>query len=108
MQPPSHVAIHLGVEIDTHEWQLRIPQEKCSMLLNLLHAFCGRRSYRLHELHSLLGKLYYASLGRAFVNRLLNVLRVFAKKPLHYWIHLNSAVRSDIRWWRKLLTHWNG
>ncbi len=107
---PSTCLTILGIVVDTHLMQLRLPQDKIARLITELQGWHEASSCTRRELESLIGLLCHACSvvrpGRRFLRALLNLLPV-AKKP-HHHIRLNEAFKSDIQWWRSFLELWNG
>jgi len=58
---PATSLIFLGIMIDTHTFELRLPEEKLARLQGQLHSWVTRKHCRKHELESLLGHLSHAA-----------------------------------------------
>ena len=60
----------------------------------------------------LVGQLHHAccvvKLGRTFLRRMLDLLRLPSTTEPHHHIRLNKSFRSDLRWWATFLPTWNG
>ena len=101
---------YLGVEIDTHAMQARLPQSKLCRIRDLLQTFLKRKSCTKQQLLSLLGHLSFASRvavgGRPFVASLIELSTTVAN--LHDFVQLSLEVRQDIAMWSTLLAQWNG
>ena len=71
---PSEVLTFLGLEIDTVNMEVRLPQEKLREMRSLLKRWRGMKSCRRRDLESLVGSLNHACRavrpGRAFKRRL--------------------------------------
>ena len=110
VEGPSTCLSFLGIEIDTKEWQLRLPADKLSNLLTELSHWLTRKSCTKQQLLSLIGKMSFATkvlpAGRIFLRRLLNLST--RTKLLKGHLHLDLDARADIRWWINLLPYWNG
>ena len=52
---PLHLPGFLGIRIDTHAFELRLPPEKLARLCDLIQAWSGKRTCTRTELESLLG-----------------------------------------------------
>ena len=102
---PIHVLTFLGLEIDTDEMMVRIPQSKMNALVAELKKFSKENKITLKDLQSLVGSLNFFSKAvrsaRAF-NRRFYDLTVKAKKP-HHFIKLNSEVKEDMKVWLSFL-----
>ena len=70
-QGPTPILTFLGILIDTHTFELRLPQDKLTRLQALLSVWVGRKSCTKHDLESLLGHLSHAATvvvqGRTFL-----------------------------------------
>jgi len=107
---PATLISFLGLEVDSEAQEVRLPQEKLSQLLSLLHAWRGRKACRKRELLSLIGLLSHACKavrpGRAFLRRIINLSTVV--KHLDHYLRLSRSARSDIEWWFQFASRWNG
>ncbi len=107
---PSTVITFLGIEVDTVDRVLRLPQEKLQRLRREIERWKGRRCCTKRELQSIIGLLQHASCvvkpGMTFMRRMIALLPI-AKKP-HHRIRLNTGFRSDLIWWAIFLPRWNG
>ena len=96
---------YLGIEINTLDFTVSIPEEKINDLMEQMPWWCGRRTCTLRELQSLNGKLNFFSKairpGRVFTRRLID-LTTTVKKPTHH-VTINKEAREDIHWWCELL-----
>ena len=72
---PVHVLTFLGLEIDTDEMMVRIPQSRMNALVAELKKFSKENKITLKDLQSLVGSLIYFSnavrCARAFNRRFL-------------------------------------
>ena len=107
---PATLISFLGLELDSEAQEVRLPREKLSQLLSLLHAWRGRKACRKRELLSLVGSLSHACKavrpGRAFLRRLIDLTTVV--KHLDQYLRLSRSARSDIEWWVQFASRWNG
>ena len=97
----------LGIEINSKDMCMSIPDEKFQELIVLLPSWKEKRKCTKRELLSLIGVLGYASKvvqpGRMFVRRLIDLSTTVEK--YHYHIYLNSEARADIQWWIDFLPY---
>ena len=104
LEGPTTCLTFLGIEINTLDGTLRLPQDKFDRLLQTLQLWSRRKSCMRLELESLLGLLQHACRvirpGRSFLRRLIDLLRP-PRRP-HDHIRLNRQSRADIQWWRVL------
>ena len=107
---PATVLTFLGLEIDTTNQVVRLPQDKLASLKTLLQDWQGRRMPTKRQLQSLIGHLGYAATvvkpGRTFLRHLLDTMKV----PSHHnvKVRLNKQCMADILWWSTFLELWNG
>ena len=110
MEGPSPVLTFLGIEIDTHAWVMRLPQDKLQRLLSAIGDWLHRKTCTRKELESLIGTLQHACSvirpGRSFLRRAIALLSM-VKQPFHH-IRLNKEFQADLLWWKTFATHWNG
>ena len=107
---PVTVLTFLGLEIDTNELAVRIPEEKLKLLIRDHKFYLSQNKITLQNLQSLVGSLNFFSKAirsaRAF-NRRFYDLCAKAKLP-HHLIRLNKEVKADIEVWLKFLHSYNG
>ena len=100
----------LGMELDTEALEIRLPQTKLQQLKASLLAWRGRKVCRKRELLALIGSLSHACkavrAGRSFLRRLIDLSTTV--KPLHRFVRLGASARSDIEWWYRYCSEWNG
>ena len=109
---PTKCLIYLGIEINTANGILRLPDDKLDRLRKLLREWGSRRACTRKELESLVGSLNHACKvvrsGRAFLRRMLDLLHSVKRPPNSpVPIRLNAAFRADLAWWREFLHDWN-
>ena len=112
LEGPSDCITRLGIEIDTAAGQLRLPADKFARLKELLVQWYPRRSCRRRQLESLVGTLHHTCCvikpGRAFLRRIIDLLRLPSATRSHHHIRLNREFRADLQWWSTFAAHWNG
>ena len=110
LEGPAKLLEFLGVLIDTHSFQLRLPAAKLGHLQTLCKEWAAKSCCRRRDLESFLGHLCHAATvvrqGRTFLRELFSLLTQARKA--HFFIRLNARARADILWWRIFLQHWNG
>ena len=90
----------LGIEIDTQQMCLWLPQDKLVALKELVTSWLGKKSCSMRDLQSLVGKLQYAckvvqpAAGRTFLRRMFELLKGRPKQQ--HMIQLKTAFRSDL------------
>ena len=75
--------VTLGIELDSVNQLARLPNDKLTSLLNLLHRWSSYRWCTKRQLQSLIGHLHHAAKvvwpGRAFIRRMINLLHNFRR-----------------------------
>ena len=109
--PTTRITV-LGIEFDTLEMVLRLPDDKLERVGRTLSTWRGRRSGTRRDLESLAGTLQNACSvvrpGRFFMRRIYDLLAgTHAFKPF-YMVRLNVECQADIEWWATFVTQWNG
>jgi hypothetical protein len=98
---PTTCLTFLGLDIDTVQMLVKIPDPKLLELKALIEDFKGKKKTTLKQLQSLLGKLNFFTRailpGRAFVRRLCDAT-IGVKKPRHH-ISVNKAMHGDLSIW---------
>ena len=98
---PTTCLEYLGVILDSHHMEARLPLDKVGRILEALDYFAKKRTCTKRELLSLLGHMNFASKvvrpGRSFVSHLITLSTTV--KELHHRVTLNAAIRSDIQMW---------
>lgn len=107
---PEQILVFLGIELDSVNMELRLPQDKISACTDLLSKNRKRRKMTLRELQSLIGSLSFACIavppGRAFLRRLIHLTR--GVRRAHHFITLNADARADMACWLQFIAHFNG
>ena len=106
---PATTCICLGVEINTREFTVSIPEEKLREIINLCKSWLGKQTCTKKELQSLLGSLLYITkcvrVSRVFLNRMLDLLRAADKQQK---IALTQPFLKDLHWFQTFLPQFNG
>ena len=96
---PSTKAVCLGVEIDTVNHTISIPQEKLTKIHDMVNEWTSKHFCSMRQLQSLLGHLMYIQKcvkpSRFFVNRMLDLLR---RNYDASSITLDHDFKRDLRW----------
>ena len=107
--PPSTCVTCLGIQVDTIQKTLSIPDEKLQEIKNTCKTWTHKNVVTKQQLQSLLGSLLYISKcikpARIFLNRMLQLLRSHhdSKKFV-----LNSEFFRDLSWFNTFLNQYNG
>ena len=107
---PCQVITYLGIEIDSVNFVVRLPQDKFNDLMASLMVWKGKRKCVKKDLLSLIGSLSFAckvvKCGRIFLRRLIDLSTTV--RNLRHHISISSESRKDIDWWCEFLPSWNG
>ena len=107
-QPPSRNVKWLGVNIDTQQMTVSIPQEKLQAVIDQVSRYTKHRSMTKKQLQKLLGHLLHVAKcvhpARLFVSRLLEALRQAKGK----YLNVTADMRADFKWFLEFCTQWNG
>ena len=107
---PCKVIQFMGIVLDSHKMEARLPEDKVERIKTALHAFQSKRTTTLQELQSLIGTLNFACKvippGRPFLQRMIGLTRG-VKKP-HHHIKLTTGFYKDIEMWSMFIEQWNG
>jgi hypothetical protein len=112
--PPGTSLTCLGLQFDSSELTISLPAEKVEKALLLVRKVLASVSVTRQQLDSLFGYLSFCSTvvfgGRAFLHGLRR-LRFRADGVLraaHHRVHVNLALREDMRWWNENFELRNG
>ena len=105
---PTNCAICLGIEINTVNRTLKIPQEKLTDIQNICSQFASKSKVTKNQLQSLSGSLLYITKcfkpARFFLNRMLQLLRDSNSQSI---IELNDHFHRDLNWFNTFLWQYN-
>jgi len=107
---PTPVLVFLGLEIDTQEMVIRIPQDKLNSTRVKLKNIFNKEKVTLNELQSLVGLLNFCAKAipsvRAFNRRFCDAMCGIKKKS--HFIRVTHNMKEDIRMWLIFLDKFNG
>ena len=100
----------LGVELDTEELVMRLPDSKLERLLHEVHQVYQATSASKRDLQSLLGRLSWASLAiqgaRPHLRRLLD--RINRLQGPRHRTRITIEMKKDLAWWIAFARIFNG
>ena len=106
---PTTKCVCLGIEVDTVNSTLSIPQQKLAEILTVCQQWENKNKCTRKELQSLLGSLLYIAkcvrYSRNFLNRMLELLRQTHKDTT---INLTPGFIQDLAWFLKFAPKFNG
>jgi len=107
---PSQKITFLGIDIDSVDGTLSLPEQKLADLKECLGSIMAKKRVKKLHLQQLLGKLNWASRavygGRTFLRRLIDLCNSVKRK--HHYVYLGEAAKSDLRWWVNFCDVFNG
>lgn len=107
---PSPILTFLGIELDSIQFEARLPFDKVQKIRTLVTSFIPRKKVTLREIQSLIGLLNFACRvvvpGRAFLRRLIDLTKGIAKP--HYRLRLTREARRDLIAWKSFIDTYNG
>ncbi len=107
---PTVALEFLGLEVNTADMVVRLPERKVVELKGLLQQWLDKKAIPRRELESLVGKLAHAAQvvqpGKTFMRRLFELQKGCRK--LYHMVRLSQSIRSDLQWWALFMEDWNG
>ena len=107
---PTTKIIFLGLELDSVEMEIRLPDDKLLKLRKKLTYFQTRKKCTLVELQSLIGLLNFACAvvkpGRAFLRRIIDLTLGLNRLTHRRWV--TKAARVDLKAWSLFIENFNG
>ena len=102
---PTTSLVALGINIDTVQGVIALPQEKMTQLLDLINEALTKKKMSLKGVQRLLGSLNFACrvffMARPFLRRLYKFLSVF--KSQYHKHRLPKECKEDLRMWKIFL-----
>ena len=109
---PRQEITYLGVLFNTITMEMSVPPEKLSEVKEEIRRWSRKTTISKRDLQSLLGKLFWVSkvirYARAFMGRLLGLLRSAAMITSCKKVKFCTEAKKDIKWWGKYLEEFNG
>lgn len=107
---PLQICTYLGVQINTRDMVLSLPENKMNELHNELNFFQGKRKAMKKQVQRLAGILAHCTKvikgARLFSRRVINLLRGLSDRNVR--IRLSKGFVNDLTWWRKYSHDFNG
>ena len=101
--------VYLGIEFNSVEQTISIPEGKYTEIMDLLPQWVNKRTCTKQQFLSLVRKLSFVSKvirpGRIFLRRFINLSTTV--RELHHHITLTKPIQEDIKWWLDFLPGWN-
>ena len=106
---PSTVMVFWGLEVNTVDMTIRIPDDKLVEILSLLKQWYWMKGATKKQTQSLVGLLNFAAgcikPGRTYFSRILNFLHSFGNRK---YCLIPQEVKQDVRWWLQCATNFTG
>ena len=110
LEGPSTSLTFLGIILDTHHMEIRLPMDKLQRIHQELSLWLPRKTATKRDILSLVGLLQHATKvvrsGRTFVARMYSTAAKL--RELTFFTRLNQDFRSDLFWWYTFIGSWNG
>ena len=110
LEGPDTSLPYLGINVDSENKIISLPQDKVDKLRPILKRFSTLKKCTKRELLSLIGRLSFAAKvvkpGRLFLRHLIDLST--KTKRLEHYVYLNKDVRLDLEWWSQALDKHNG
>ena len=108
--PPTNCLVFLGIQICTLRCELSLDEDRLSSIRTCVADFQARKRVTKQQLQSLVGKLNFAARvvrgARLFLRHIFDAIARLKKR--HHKLRLCGAVKEDLLWWDKFLSHFNG
>lgn len=104
-QGPSPEEIYIGYSLNTNAMTIGVSHSKRKQHIELAEAMLQDNNVTISGLRTLIGKLEHDSmavrLGRSYMHALYTLQAAVTLKALpdQHHVHLNAAVREELRWW---------
>ena len=110
VEDPNKIVTFLGIEFNSTNLSLSLPDNKVKDLKALLNEFSDRKRASKRQLQSLAGRLNWACHvvrgGRTYLRRVLDAMN--RMKLPHHKAKLSDTFHKDILWWINCLDTFNG
>ena len=110
VEGPTTVIIFLGIELNTTDMIMHLPDVKLQCLKTTIKKWLNRKAAKKRDILSIIGELAHASKvvppGKTFLRRMIDTAH--SRQQLDHWIRLNKEFHSDLYWWHMFLERWNG
>ena len=107
---PTEIVVFLGIEFDTRNMIMKLPQDKLLDLKSKILTCLNSKKITLRELQSLIGVLNFACQvivpGRAFCRRLIDA--TFNLHRPNHKTRLTKGMKDDLKIWLRFLENYNG
>ena len=107
---PTTKITFLGIEIDSFEMCLHLPEEKLKQIREELYLFQMRKRATKKQLQSLAGKLSFCSSvvygGRLYSRRIFDTINLL--RAGNHKVKLTGSICMEITWWTTFLAGFNG
>ena len=110
VEGPSTCLRFLGLVVDTHKMEIRIPEEKLKAIQLQVESMLRAKKVTLRELQSLIGRMNFACRaivpGRPFCRRLIDATKGIKRQ--HHRLRVTQSMKKDLEMWKTFLQDHNG
>ena len=107
--PPTTKMVWIGLEFDTVNMQVKIPENKLQEMAHMTKTWLERKTASKHQLQSVLGKYFHIAQcvrpARLFLSRMLDTLR---RAPDTGKVTLDDDFKKDLLWFDRYMASTNG
>ena len=107
---PAQTITFLGVEINTSEYTLSLPEDRLKHLVDEATGVLSLKNVSKRQLQSIVGKLNWAGSvipgGRIHLRRIIN--RINSLRAPHHRSRITECIRADLEWWIHNVRSFNG
>lgn len=108
---PSHKTLYLGIEIDSQNMCITLPNMKVQKMRTLVKEIQGKKSASKKQLEKLTGLLAHCATvmkgGRTYCRRLYDLEKVASKIKSRY-VRISAEAMKDLKWWAGCAYLFNG
>ena len=108
--PPCQCLVFLGIQVDTRNCTLTLPDIKLNELKEEVEKWRNVKKTSKRALQRLLGKMNWAAkcvrAARPYMRRLIALTK--GKRSRHQRFRLTAGARADIEWWCNFTVAFNG
>jgi hypothetical protein len=110
VEGPSKSLVFLGVELNSHDMSIALPEKKIVKFTSILRQFQHKKRASFKQLERLCGKLSWAATvvkaGRCYLRRLFDLLSLMRKSTDK--TRLTAGFYDDISWWLHVMNTFSG
>ena len=109
---PTTKLTYLGLDIDTVEMKVKIPESKLEKLHYGIRYIISHNKIKLKELESIVGVMAFCARAipsaRAFIRRFYDLIAAVRVKKPYFYIRITQGTKADAKVWLEFLDKFNG